>query len=182
MGRRMTNENRDRIVPYLQRLFRYAWALTRTNDRAHDLVQDAARKALSARLTPADDAAYRAWLFKILRNQFLDDQRRARVMDKHAAESDENNPDVMEYWTGDERLINKIAVKRALTILTPKHSEILNLIDMAGFSYQEASDLLDVPVGTVMSRLNRARAALLTLLESDSGNVVALSTRRTKRG
>jgi RNA polymerase sigma-70 factor, ECF subfamily len=178
----MTKENRDRIVPYLERLFGYAWALTKTDDRAHDLVQDAACKALSARRTPADDTAYRAWLFKILRNQFFDDRRRAHVMDKRAIESDENNFDAMEYWTGDERLINKIAVKRALTILTPKHSEILILIDMAGFRYQEASDLLDVPVGTVMSRLNRARATLLTLLESDGDNVVAFSTRRTGRG
>lgn len=178
----MTKENRDRIIPYLQRLFGYAWALTKADDRAHDLVQDTACKALSARLTPADDAAYRAWLFKILRNQFLDDQRRANVIDKRAAESEENNFDVMEYWAGDERLINKIAVKRALTILTSKHSEILILIDMVGFSYQEASDLLDVPVGTVMSRLNRARATLLTLLESDGGKVVAFSSRRTGRG
>lgn len=178
----MKIDNRDRIVPYLQRLFRYAWSLTKADDKAQDLVQDAARKVLSAGYAPIDEAAYRAWLFKILRNQFLDDQRHAGVMDRHAAEIDGADSDFMEYWAGDERLINKIAVKRALATLPPKYAEILMLIDMAGLSYREASDVFGVPVGTVMSRLSRARAVLLKVLESDSGNVVDLSARRTRRG
>jgi RNA polymerase sigma-70 factor, ECF subfamily len=172
----------DRIVPYLKRLFRYAWALTRTDEAAEDLVQEAARKALAARRTPEDESAYRAWLFTILRNQHRDDLRRLNVVEKYISQNDEDGAEYMEYWPEDERLINKIAVKRALAAMSEKHAEILMLIDMAGFSYREAAKILDVPTGTVMSRLNRARAAMMKVLESDSGNVVDLSVRRKQRG
>ena len=100
----MKIDNRDRIVPYLQRLFRYAWSLTKADDKAQDLVQDAARKVLSAGYAPIDEAAYRAWLFKILRNQFLDDQRHAGVMDRHAAEIDGADSDFMEYGQTIQRI------------------------------------------------------------------------------
>ena len=74
----------------------------------------------------------------------------------------------MEYWRGDERLINILNVKQAMGRLGPKDQEIIGLIDMAGLSYAEASEVLGVPTGTVMSRISRARARLLALVETSN--------------
>ncbi len=66
-----------------------------------------------------------------------------------------------EFWQGDERLITILTVKHAMAKLDRNQREIIALIDIAGFSYAETAQLLDVPVGTVMSRISRARRVLL---------------------
>ena len=67
----------------------------------------------------------------------------------------------MEYWEGEERLINILNVKQAMARLRTADREIIGLVDMSGLSYAEAAQVLDVPAGTVMSRISRARARLL---------------------
>lgn len=176
--RAMARKHR-RIEPYLDRLYRFAVSLAREEEAARELVQLTALKALSARSVPRDEPAYRAWLFRILRNAFYDELRRGR----RAAEIFEEMPDeppAMEYWGGDERLINATSVRIALGQLSAGHREILALIDLAGFSYREAAETLEVPVGTVMSRISRARDKLLEAL--GESNVRALPRRRGGRG
>ena len=170
--------HRKRIEPYLDRLYRYALSLCRHEDDARDLVQAAAVKALSSRRVPRDEPAYRAWLFRILRNDFLDRLRRKRRAEAFLLDDpDDDVADVtMEYWGGDERFINVVSVRLALDRLPALHREILALVDIAGFSYEEAADMLDVPVGTVMSRVSRARRRLLEAIEDS--NVRALPARR----
>jgi RNA polymerase sigma-70 factor (ECF subfamily) len=149
-----------RIEPYLQRLYRYGFSLARDDDLAGELVQECVVKALGAKRTPDDEPAYRAWLFRILRNAFLDRARRART----AASFLDPRPvpdDHVEYWDGDERLINGLDVRRQMERLPAHYREILALIDLAGLSYAETAEILVVPVGTVMSRVSRARRALL---------------------
>jgi len=75
---------RGRIEGYLPRLYGYALSLVRDPHQDEDLVQDCAVKALSARNTPADEAAFRAWLFQILRNTFFDRLRRAKTVTAYA--------------------------------------------------------------------------------------------------
>ena len=99
----------SRIEGYLRRLFGYAFSLTRDPHRAEDLVQECAVRALSSVNTPVDEPAFRAWLFRILKNAFLDRLRR----DKTAAAPMEDvyfSPDV-EFWQGEERLITALTVK-----------------------------------------------------------------------
>jgi RNA polymerase sigma-70 factor (ECF subfamily) len=168
-------EKHRRIEPYLDRLYRFAFSLAREEEAARELVQLMALKALSARSVPRDEPAYRAWLFRILRNAFYDGLRR----DRRAAEIFEEMPAeaaAMEYWGGDERLINATSVRIALGQLSAGHREILALVDLAGFSYREAAEVLEVPVGTVMSRISRARDKLLEALGET--NVRALPRRR----
>ena len=98
-----------RIEPYLQRLYRYGYSLARDDDLARDLVQECVVKVLGARRTPEDEPAYRAWLFRILRNAFLDRARR----DRTAASFLDPRPvpdDRVEFWDGDERLIRAYPV------------------------------------------------------------------------
>lgn len=154
---------RSRIERYLGRLHGYAHSLCGDADEARDLVQNCALKALTARAEPPDEAAYRAWLFRILRNGFLDQVRRNRVREQLAPKlADVTVPG--EYWAAADRLISVLTVKRELARLPEAHREIIGLIDIAGLSYAEAAEALDVPAGTVMSRIGRARAALIAAI------------------
>ncbi|MFQ5775560.1 MAG: RNA polymerase sigma factor [Kiloniellaceae bacterium] len=163
-----------RIEAHLQRLYGYALSLTRDPHQAEDLVQECALKALSTRNTPRDEPAYRAWLFRILRNAFLDRMRHEKTA--KSAVDDRNFVAEMEFWQGDERFISVLTVKIEMAKLPQPHREIIALIDIAGLSYAEAARCLGVPAGTVMSRISRARRALLEAI--GSSNVHALSVRK----
>ncbi|MDD9916057.1 MAG: RNA polymerase sigma factor [Rhodospirillaceae bacterium] len=168
-----------RIEPYLGRLYRYAFSLCRNEDAARDLVQQCAVKALSAGSVPIDEAAFRSWLFVILRNTLIDDRRRHRSAEsaRVAVAEYEYRPE-MEFWREDERLINTLSVKQAMGKLGENDREIIGLVDLAGLSYAEAADVLDIPVGTVMSRVSRARGRLLALLKPSNVTPIPLRKRR----
>ena len=170
----MRGGRRKRLEAYLKRLFGYAYSLTNDRDTSQDLVQECALKALTAKRVPRDEPAYRAWLFRILRNAFIDRIRH----DKKLLQALETEPaeNLVEYFSGEERFISVLTVKIEMAKLAPLHREIIALIDIAGFSYGEAADSLDVPVGTVMSRLSRARAALLKAI--GTSNVQELPLRK----
>ena len=131
------------------------------SDAARDLVQEAAARALAARRVPEDPPAYRAWMFRIVRNAALDELRRLKqpLVEDHAP---------VDLWRCDDVRIAKITVEQGLATLATPHREIICLIDIAGFSYGEAAELLEVPVGTIMSRIARARGALLAAIEASS--------------
>jgi RNA polymerase sigma-70 factor (ECF subfamily) len=145
----------------LPRLVAFARTIVGNSDTARDLVQEAAARALGARRVPDEAAAYRAWLFKIVRNAALDELRRRR-----------QNPIELEpavdLWRFDNACIAKITVDQGLATIAPAHREIIALIDIAGFSYSEAAGVLGVPIGTIMSRITRARMALLAAIEASS--------------
>lgn len=167
-----------RIESYLARLYRYAFSLCRNEDTAKDLVQQCALRALSARKVPADEPAYRAWLFTILRNAMIDETRRRGTAEGHAAALAETPRD-MEFWEADERFINVLSVRMGLARLGRNDREIIGLVDLAGLSYSEAAEILSVPQGTVMSRISRARQRLL--VELKQSNVTPLASRQRHR-
>lgn len=166
----MASPVQDALQHYLPRLYGYALSLTGERAAAQDLLQDCAVKALAAAAVPTTDAALRAWLFRILRNAWIDNYRRDRY--EPLIEPPEIPAEGPEFWSHDERLINAIAVRQGLSRLPTAYRDIVALVDGAGFSYAEAAALLDLPVGTVMSRLSRARRALLAVI--GESNVHAL--------
>lgn len=165
---------RQRIEAYLDRLYGYAVSLSGDRELARELVQDCALRALGANRAPADERAYRAWLFRILRNAFIDGLRKRQRSPEEPA-GEEPAARVAEVPSGDGSMIDRLTVRRGMAALSPAHREIIALIDLAGFSYAEAAVLLEVAPGTVMSRLSRARAALLNAIEED--NVIPLRPR-----
>lgn len=171
------NLTMHRIENYLTRLYGYAISLSRDPETAKDLVQQCAVKSLAAKSVPTDESAYRAWLFVILRNGFVDHVRRNRLTDDLFEPELPDEPR-MEYWQGDERLINVLNVKQAMGRLRPRDREIIGLVDLAGLSYAEAARIVDVPTGTVMSRISRARARLLVLV--DESNVEKLEPKSAR--
>lgn len=174
----MADGENCRLEDHLGRLYGYGLSLSGDPDEARDLVQETALRALGASRAPSDRTAYRAWLFRILRNAWFDRLRRRRTVT--AWEEDPvHRANGMEYWQADERLINAVTVRLELNRLAPRHREIIGLIDIAGLSYAETAACLDIPVGTVMSRISRARQALIEAI--GAGNVRALPVRNRRR-
>lgn len=155
-----------RLESLVDRLFGYAMSLAHDRSEAEDILQDCVVRALAAKRVPEDDAAYRAWCFRILRNLFIDSRRSAG----RAVEciDDVEEPDLATPSHSHDALITALTVKTGLTRLSPVYREIITLIDVIGFSYREAAEILVVPTGTVMSRLSRARLALLTELSASN--------------
>jgi RNA polymerase sigma-70 factor, ECF subfamily len=169
---------RDRIEGYLDRLYGFAFALTQDRDDCRDLVQDCVLRALSAARVPRDEPAYRAWLFRIMRNAFIDRCRRSGVEVGLDPEFDDGDDDEAG-WCGDRRIIDVLTVRVAVAKLPPAHREIIGLVDFVGLSYQEAADVLGVAQGTIMSRLSRARKSLLATIESN--NITPIARARGQR-
>ncbi|MEX0753438.1 MAG: sigma-70 family RNA polymerase sigma factor [Xanthobacteraceae bacterium] len=159
----MTRDPHCDLTALLPRLVAFARTILVDPDAARDLVQEAAARALAARRVPEDPPAYRAWMFRIVRNAALDELRRAR----HQPQLLEAFPPV-DLWCFDDARIAKITVEQGLALIEPPHREIIALIDIAGFSYLEVADVLGVPIGTVMSRIARARTALLAAIETST--------------
>lgn len=157
----MARDSHAGLTGLLPRLYAFARTMLGDPDAARDLVQEAASRALAAGRVPGDPPAYRAWLFRIVRNAAVDELRRRR----QAAPEDFAEANL---WGFDDARIAKITVEQGLAVLAPTHREIICLIDIAGFSYGEAAELLQVPVGTIMSRTARARGALLAAIEASS--------------
>ena len=152
----------------LPKLFAFARVMLGEAEAARDIVQEAASKALAAARVPSDAAAYRAWMFRIVRNAAIDEIRRRRLPEPEVDGS-------AGLWRFDDACIAKITVQQGLTMLGAEHREIISLIDIAGFSYADVAAMLGIPAGTVMSRIARAREALLAAI--DAGAVKPLKSR-----
>lgn len=151
------------ILPHLDLLYRVALRYTREPARAEDLVQDTLLKAFRswARFQPGTSA--RAWLLTIMRNTFINDYRREKrepmsldleTLDKKAASSEaqESDPEG-EFF---DQIVDA-RILQSLDRLPSDFREVLVLSDIEGLPYAEIAQTLDIPVGTVKSRLSRAR-------------------------
>jgi RNA polymerase sigma-70 factor (ECF subfamily) len=163
------------IETNLGRLYGYAFALTQDSDRSHDLVQECALRALGAGRRPTEEAAFRAWLFRILRNLYIDTRRKNR-RECNIDPADLEIDDEPGGWAGDRRIVDIITVRIAMAKLSSDHRDIMALVDIVGLSYAETAEVLGIAEGTVMSRVSRARKALLTVITEE--NVTPLSRAR----
>jgi RNA polymerase sigma-70 factor (ECF subfamily) len=157
---------------HLDALYRLARRLTGDDDAAEDLVQEAFARAMDKRAQFVPGTNLRAWLFRILRNLYVDDWRRAKASPvRERLEDEEPGGDATA--TGDalrgdeelERLRSVVAgdIERALRELSVDARSIV-LLDLEGFTQEELAEVLGCNVGTVKSRLSRARARLRELL------------------
>lgn len=137
---------------------RYARSLTRDDSAADDVVQDALVKALEKRGTFRSDGSRLGWLLAIVHNTFVSNRRRERAETSRDARFAETMIGHLE--PDQEYSASLREVAEAFTTLPEHQRAILHLIAVEGQSYQEAATILEVPIGTVMSRLSRARAAL----------------------
>ncbi len=158
-------------MPYVDSLYNTAYRMTRNAEDAEDLVQETYFKAYKYYDKFEEGTNLKAWLFKILKNTFINSYRKRQQLPR---ESDfVALEESLERWLSDERrerggspedeLLETVLdedVQRALDDLPPDYRMAVLLADLEDFSYKEIADILEIPVGTVMSRLYRGRRAL----------------------
>ncbi|RED52143.1 RNA polymerase sigma factor [Aestuariispira insulae] len=140
----------------------YALAVCRNRDDARDLVQNAFVRAMTTSSPPKDLTKIRSWMFRIIRNLHLDLVRKRAVRREYFEARSRLNEEVQSPAICPEDMI---AFRRAFEKLTLAHREILYLVDIAGMTYEETAQVMGIPGGTVMSRISRARAALIALCD-----------------
>lgn len=160
---------REQVLPELPVLLRVARRLSGGQVDAEDLVQDTLVRAYRA-YERFDGRYPRAWLLTILRNTHINMVRKRRpdlLDDEVAGRIPAHGADGRQDGTGERALHDDLdpIVREALASLSANHRAVIALVDLDGLSYQEAADLLGIPVGTVMSRLHRARGKVRKRLE-----------------
>lgn len=159
-----------RLVAQMPRLRRYATAWLHNAADADDLVQDCIERALRRQDSLQDPARLGAWLLAILHNLHLSNLRRARRRGPALAVDSLADDLALSAPPEDRGEIRNFV--RAMETLSEDHRQILLLVGLEGLTYREIADLLEVPIGTVMSRLARARERLRIALEGGDDQTV----------
>jgi RNA polymerase sigma-70 factor (ECF subfamily) len=154
------------LADHLPALLRFARSLTRDATAADDLVQDTVVRALERRARYDPGRSYRAWLLTLSHNLFIDGWRRGRVRDRVAITLAGSADGQAE--PNQEHAVILGETLRAFDALPYDQRAVLHLVVVEGTSYAEAAQILNVPVGTVMSRLSRGRQALRAPVPSSS--------------
>ena len=149
------------IAEYRDNLYRVAYSWCHNPALADDLAQEAVTKALRNSGQLRDSATVKSWLYRILTNCWHDHFRRGR----DTLDVDDVvlvDPDTPEFQHNRQQIVSQ--VRQAISRLPMGQRQALTLVDLEGCSYIEVAQILDIPIGTVMSRLSRARTTLKTLL------------------
>jgi RNA polymerase sigma-70 factor (ECF subfamily) len=159
----MTRTQRPDVLALLEPLRRYARSLTRDESQAEDLVQDTLVRAYERHGTFRTGGNLRAWLLSILHNTFVDDHRRERAEARRREQAADLAPSAAP--AEQESRVRLQQIQRAFLNLPDEQRSALHLVAIEGLSYREAATTLQIPLGTLMSRLSRARVALRSLEE-----------------
>ncbi|MEM7226153.1 MAG: RNA polymerase sigma factor [Pseudomonadota bacterium] len=161
---------KDQLVELLPRLWRFGYSLTRSKDVSEDLVQATCERALTRRHQWQPGSRLDRWVFSIMHSIWKNDLRARRVrvgngeVDPETALSDDGS------HTMEVRLRTQ-EVAKAIETLPEEQQSALFLVYVEGHSYREAADILEIPLGTVMSRLSRARLSLADRVERPAKGV-----------
>jgi RNA polymerase sigma-70 factor, ECF subfamily len=172
----------DLALPLLPALYNVASWLSRNPTDAEDLVQETFLKALRGFDSFEPGSNFKAWIFRILRNTYLTSRSglaalRTVSLDEELAEQTGSAPSLYPEAAIDRqtpevnlmRLADRAALESAMEQLPPLLLEVILLCDVEEMKYKEIATVLDIPIGTVMSRIARARASLRTLLDTAAG-------------
>jgi RNA polymerase sigma-70 factor (ECF subfamily) len=162
-----TVEWRDAVIALLPPLRAFAWSLSRNSADADDLVQDTLIKAWTHKETFEPGTNLRAWLFTILRNTYYTAvvKRRREVADEDGKYAARLSAAPTQEWS-----VAMKAMQAALQRLPSEHREALVLVGAAGLTYEEAAEICGCALGTIKSRVNRARARLLRIMDAEDAS------------
>jgi len=162
------------------RLLRLAWSWCGDVNTAEDLVQEACRRGLKSRAELRDPRKLHTWMTRIMYRVWLDQLKSPR---QRLEELEDFSNDYQADQASPEQLADArqqaLRVRSALAKLSPPQRQVITLVDLEELSYAECAEVLEVPVGTVMSRLNRGRNALKQLLKNGDPKP-AVQLRRVK--
>ena len=175
----MEQDPRHQLVTLLPRLRRFAVALTGDRTEADDLVQAACVRALSNLDKWQANTRLDSWLYKVAQNLWIDDVRKRRSRGE-TVEIDELG--TVAGQDGREHMSSRLmldAARRAIGMLNEDQRSVLVLVTVEGLSYQETADVLEIPIGSVMSRLARARRRVHELVHGEGQSSDVLPLRKT---
>jgi RNA polymerase sigma-70 factor (ECF subfamily) len=156
------------IAALLPRLRRFARSIVYNRDDADDLVQVTVERALNRSAQWEAGTRLDSWMFRIMKNAWIDEVRSRVLRDNIFA------PEAAGEHVGDgfaEAHQQRLAIQKAISLLSEEHRMVVGLVLVDGMAYREAADVLDLPLGTLMSRLARARAALQASLSDQTRTV-----------
>ena len=156
------NSNKHRIVELIPDIRRYAFSLTGLRDHADDLLQKTVEKLLGKPMPPPPEDRY--WVMRVCRNAWIDDIRNQSTNNRLHEDLKTNHSD---WHDGEASMINEITTDetlKAVRSLEPELRDTLSLVTIQGLSYADTAKFLDIPIGTVMSRISRARKLLTNKL------------------
>jgi RNA polymerase sigma-70 factor (ECF subfamily) len=157
----MSADLQNDIAALLPRLRRFARSITFHREDADDLVQIAVERALTRAEQWQRGTRLDSWMFRIVKNAWIDEVRsRARRSELFAPE--EEGEHVGDDYAAAHQ--QRMAVEKAMSLLSDDHRMVIGLVLVDGLPYKEAAEVLDIPIGTLTSRLARAREALQELL------------------
>jgi RNA polymerase sigma-70 factor (ECF subfamily) len=149
-----------KLIGFLPNLRRFAISLCRSRDVADDLVQLACERALAHQASFQPGTRFDSWMFRILRNLWIDQLRRTRTSGQQLEVGALEARLPGDPGTTPENRLMLADVLRSIQALPDDQREVLLLVCIEDFSYREAAETLEIPIGTVMSRLARARMAI----------------------
>lgn len=156
----MNVDIRLQVVTMLPRLRRFALSLTGSRDRADDLVQATCERALRSAGNWEPGTRLDSWLYRIMQNLWIDEIRKAKPRGTEVPVEEVHD---LAGEDGERSALARLSMQqilRALEQLPSEQRSVVSLVCIEDMSYREVADILAIPVGTVMSRLSRARAAL----------------------
>ena len=159
------------IVDLLVTLRRYARSLTRDALRADDLVHDTLVRALEMQGSLRPNTNLRTWMMTVLHNAFIDEQRRRQVEARHADALVRMSEDMAP--PAQEGRVRLAQIRQAFLTLPEEQRAALHLVTLEGMAYADAAAVLGIPIGTLMSRLGRGRAALRAFEDGNRGRADA---------
>lgn len=165
------------VVAYIPDLRRYARTLTGDAWAADDLVQDTLERACERWQLWTAGSDLRAWLFTVMHNLFVDGARRALRQQHHRVDVDDVADELVAPARTPE---NALDLQRCLLRLPPEQREVLLLVTVQDLGYGEVARIIGVPIGTVMSRLSRARSRLRELMDGRQATAAPVALRRLK--
>lgn len=166
--KKSTEEFNTALVATIPRIRRFCYALTGSMADADDLLQATVERALKKQDLFEAGTELDRWLYRMCRNIWIDEMR-SRKSKGDVVEFDEQ---LAPTTGGEGSMMSRLTlseVRKAMATLSDTHREVLALIGMEGLTYKEAAETLELPIGTIMSRLARARAQLVQAMELDGG-------------
>jgi len=154
----------DELAALLPRMRRFARSITFHREDADDLVQVAMERALGRSEQYAEGTRLDSWLFRIIKNAWIDEVRGRIRRDRIFAPEEEGAHVGIDSSAAQQQ---RMAVQQAMSLLSEEHRIVIGLVLVDGLPYKEAAAVLDIPMGTLTSRLARARDALQKLLSDE---------------
>lgn len=155
---------------YKGKVFRHAYSMVHNQTEADDISQEAFIKAYYSLQKLSHEEAFVSWLSRIVHNACINHIKKNKRETAKQQKIIANVPFTKRTTNFAETMNNKLLFQEAMKNLSIKHRSVIVLCDVQGFSYEEISDILEVPVGTVKSRINSARKTLKTELQRGEEN------------